>query len=156
MSLSAEERVRRRSLLLPLLWMAIIFYVSGKPSDPDAPSWLPLPVHGDKVLHLIVHGFLGLLLQQAFVIGLGHPIRRLWPAVLIGWLHGAFDEWHQSWVPGRIPDLFDWIADAVGVVLGAWSLGLLMAWRWVNRPEGPPSSEEMAAGADHAWPPCQR
>lgn len=30
-------------------------------------------------------------------------------------LYGISDEWHQSFIPGRESDLFDWIADTVGV-----------------------------------------
>jgi VanZ family protein len=37
-------------------------------------------------------------------------------------IFGAVDEWRQRWVPGRMPDVRDWIADVVGVLLalGAW------------------------------------
>ena len=39
----------------------------------------------------------------------------------IGVLYGLSDEWHQMYVPGRMPDVADWIADVVGLVSGyAW------------------------------------
>ncbi|SHE23773.1 hypothetical protein BPUTEOMOX_1817 [methanotrophic endosymbiont of Bathymodiolus puteoserpentis (Logatchev)] len=32
-------------------------------------------------------------------------------------LYGASDEWHQSFVPGRMSDTQDWLADTLGGVL---------------------------------------
>ena len=36
-----------------------------------------------------------------------------------GWglLYTAFDEVHQSWIPGRVGDVLDWTADAIGILL---------------------------------------
>lgn len=31
---------------------------------------------------------------------------------------GAFDEWHQQFVPRRSMDVRDWMADSVGAILG--------------------------------------
>ena len=39
---------------------------------------------------------------------------------------GALDEWHQRIVPGRSADLFDWVADVVGVWLG------VALWHWLK------------------------
>ena len=36
----------------------------------------------------------------------------------IGALYGMTDEWHQMFVPGRQPDVADWIADVLGVAIG--------------------------------------
>ena len=38
--------------------------------------------------------------------------------ILVGLLYGAIDEWHQAFVPHRIPSMGDWLADAAGVVVG--------------------------------------
>ena len=34
-------------------------------------------------------------------------------------LFGASDEFHQSFVPGRDTDVFDWVADTLGATAGA-------------------------------------
>ena len=41
--------------------------------------------------------------------------------------YGASDEWHQSFVPGRSVDVADWIADAIGVVVG------VLFYHWLRR-----------------------
>jgi VanZ family protein len=33
-------------------------------------------------------------------------------------LYGISDEWHQSFVPGRMPDLLDIVNDVIGACLG--------------------------------------
>ena len=36
----------------------------------------------------------------------------------IGAVYGITDEWHQMYVPGRMPDVVDWLADVAGLVTG--------------------------------------
>ena len=36
----------------------------------------------------------------------------------LGALYGVTDEVHQGYVPGRMPDPWDWVADVVGLVIG--------------------------------------
>lgn len=49
--------------------------------------------------------------------------RRLWAvalaAVVLASLYGVTDEFHQSFVPGRMPDPADWLTDTCGAALGA-------------------------------------
>jgi VanZ family protein len=40
-------------------------------------------------------------------------------------LFGVTDEWHQSWIPGREMDPWDWAADSIGSGLGLILWGLL-------------------------------
>jgi VanZ family protein len=47
------------------------------------------------------------------------PRRAFLLAVVIGSLYGGTDEFHQSFVPGRTADPLDWVADTLGVALGA-------------------------------------
>lgn len=70
----------------------------------------------DKVAHLI----------EYFILGVGLRFwadsRRAlgsWPwVVLAGVVLGAADEVHQSFIPGRVMSLGDFVADAAGVGLG--------------------------------------
>lgn len=87
----------------------LVLYFWGN-SQPEAAGLIPPP--WDKLAHLAWYAVLaGLLL-----LGLG---RRAWPWVLAGTLLLAgWDEWHQFALPGRSPDIDDWLADALGVVVG--------------------------------------
>jgi VanZ family protein len=42
-------------------------------------------------------------------------------------LYGLSDEWHQSFVPGRTPDVVDILTDAIGA-----AIGLLLVW-WISQ-----------------------
>jgi VanZ family protein len=105
----------------PLAWAALIFWLSSL-SRP-VPVEVTIP-HADKLAHLGAFGVLAALTVRA-LLALGQGGRR---ALLVGIaaasLYGALDEWHQSFVPGRDPDPWDWAADTAGAVLGAAAVGL--------------------------------
>lgn len=110
--------------LAAALWMLLLFALSSRgdlPGPTDLPEWLPL----DKVAHLTLFGVLAALLHLA---GLRAPL-----AVAATALYGVTDEVHQMFVPGRSPDLADWIADVLGAVL---------AVRLVRSRKGPPETPD--------------
>ena len=50
--------------------------------------------------------------------------------VLVCLVFAASDEWHQQFVPGRVPSLEDVLADGIGIMLGvAFALALPLLWR---------------------------
>ena len=58
-------------------------------------------------------------------LGLALPRKRWIPLIifLTGAAVGWFDEWHQSFTPGRSGlDVYDWIADCTGSLLAALTL----------------------------------
>jgi VanZ family protein len=55
----------------------------------------------------------------------GVTVGALASAWLLAAAFGATDEWHQMYVPGRFPELRDWVADAAGALAGAAAVG---AW----------------------------
>src|SRR5690606_15800676 len=64
----------------------------------------------------VAHGLPYLLLSAFAALA---PAGR--PALaLLAVLYGISDEIHQSFVPGRFPDLWDLVADSAGALLGAW------------------------------------
>jgi len=114
--------MRALSLWAPVVvYMATIFFVSALPSAP-----IPSDV-SDKTGHMVAYFVLGILAVRAVAGGLP---ARLTGRVALGALtiavgYGAFDELHQSLVPGRYAELADWYAD------GAGSCGGLAAcWVW--------------------------
>jgi VanZ family protein len=80
----------------------------------------------DKPAHAALYTILGATLGY----GRHHavPAPPHWLLIGIGALYGATDEWHQGFVPGRIPSFDDWVADVVGVTLGYSAMLLLLGW----------------------------
>lgn len=91
-------------------WMGLIFLLSGRSQLPDLiGGW---PGFQDVLGHFLAYGVLALLWRWALVgAGVARPGR--WAFVLTV-LYGLSDEFHQSFVPGRHPDIFDILTDAAG------------------------------------------
>jgi VanZ family protein len=94
--------------------MGLIFFASSVPGD-------ELPGHfWDKGVHLLVYAGLGVLFLLPLADG---RLARVTPragvaAVLLATMYGVFDEVHQSFTPGRSPDVRDLVADALGAAIG--------------------------------------
>ena len=100
--------------------MALIFYFSSQPK-PFIPN---VDWHLDKLYHILEYTVLGFLVTHAFV-NVSFNIFRHAPWILsflVVVLYGASDEWHQSFVPGRVVSLLDWTADCLGAFLGVISM----------------------------------
>jgi len=86
-------------------------------------STIPVPNLGfslqDKLLHFIAYGVLGWLLMRGMYLSKKPALRQyMIPISLgVGLLFGMSDELHQYFVPGRDADVWDWVADALGIVL---------------------------------------
>lgn len=110
--------------------MAVIFWLSAQ-SNP-----LPLlTAHvWDKALHLTEYAVLGALYWRA----LDGEHLNVWTAtalaVLAGSLYGASDEFHQSFVPLRMADVHDWLADTLGAMVGVALYGWMMVQILRSRP----------------------
>src|SRR5580765_2684164 len=101
-------------------WMALIFFLSSQPQLPSPPDpWADLIFK--KGAHFTVYAVLAVLFRRALP-----PGRSIWA---LSWmftvLYAASDEWHQSFVPGRHPQLTDVLIDASGAVTGLLILGWL-------------------------------
>ena len=115
----------KRQLLPALLYGTLIVALSSVPGKhfPDI-KWLSY----DKFIHFAEYTIFGVLVYQAayslepgrrFLLGL---------VVLLAGMFGALDELYQLLIPARDSSFGDWVADLVGVVLGASSC----RW-WINR-----------------------
>jgi len=109
------------------LWGVVALYATGilVATSVPVPPGLPAPEGSDKVVHLLMYAGLAALVSRALGERLGLREQRRLVAALcflrafIGCcLFGAFDEWHQQFV-GRTTSLADWLADALGAMLGA-------------------------------------
>lgn len=112
-------------LLPALAWAAVIFTLSSMSSPPGAPGSEPASL----AAHAVSFGLLAVLLAWFAESSprLRLRTRHFWllAAVwLVTVLYGASDECHQSFVPGRHPDVIDLAADALGaaMALAVWSI----------------------------------
>ena len=99
----------------PLLWMVIILGLSSIPGWYIPKSWL---FH--HLGHFIEYFVFGILLARAFAhlnIKLNVLKLSLLSVILIA-IFALFDEWRQSFVPGRTSQLITVFFDAAYAVLG--------------------------------------
>jgi VanZ family protein len=115
-----------RFWLPPFLYLALIFVLSSLSQPPIPPG-----ISGDS-LHFPEYAILGFLLARAFhsALGFQKPALSAFLALACSVLWGATDEFHQAFVPGRVPDLGDLAHDAIGATVGmcGW-----LAWLWWRR-----------------------
>lgn len=126
------------------LWAAFIFFMSahtGADLDDgvglvaDLKRWLvslATPLFGPDTDIVSVAGHFaeylvfGVLLFHA--LWRSAPQQRWWllaiAAAAIASLYGVTDEFHQSFVPGRLCDPADWLTDTVGAAVGALGAGI--------------------------------
>ncbi len=107
---------KKASWLAVLCYMALIFLLS---------SFSPSPFfrqvskyHTDWLVHSVEYGVLGALLIRAMTLNFHASVWLPAAALLVGALYAASDEWHQSFVPLRDASVYDWVADAIGLVAG--------------------------------------
>jgi len=96
--------------LAPILYMGLMFYLSSVPGK-QLVRW---GFTGDH-WHLPLYA--GLTLATLWAVA-GQPRRRLVLTGLLCVLFAATDEWHQKFVPGRVPALDDFTIDVLGVAVG--------------------------------------
>ena len=95
------------------LWMSFIFYLSAQSGLPG-PAWISITGH------IVEYGVLAALLYFALsrTTTLGHQ-KTVILAVILATLYGVTDEWHQSFVPGRVPDPMDLLTDFLAATVVA-------------------------------------
>ena len=87
----------------------------------------PFTILSDKVIHFGLYSVLGVALGWARLASRRTPSHLF--MVALGSLYGALDEYHQSFVPGRTPEVGDWVANTLGVLAGYALFTLVIAPR---------------------------
>lgn len=114
-----EYLSKKKALLVytPLIayWL-ILFTATSLPAN-DLPS-IGL---SDKINHLLAYFVLAILVYLALLLQRKSKfLFNYAPAatLVISLFYGIADELHQMLIPGRSAEVFDWFADATGVILG--------------------------------------
>ncbi len=117
------QTIRTISLWLAIGWMVTLFFLSSQ-------SHLPTPdlfAYQDKLFHTLAYGMLGVLLLMSFRYEApSYTGIQIALAAGIASLYGISDEVHQSFVPGREADIFDWVADTVGALTAVLILAFIV------------------------------
>lgn len=96
-----------------IFWMGLISYLSSRQ---DVPNMQELFKHADKLAHFIVYLILGIWLTLGtFVFFEIKVLFKKLIVLTIGISFALTDEFHQSFVPNRVPDIYDFFADVVGI-----------------------------------------
>lgn len=108
------------SWFVVVMYAAFIFALSSL-SHPPLISEIPWQVP-DWLFHAVEYSLFGYFLVKAFNDSFQFQSRFLLLVitVLFGTLYGLTDEWHQSFVPERQAAIHDVVADAIGVLVGAY------------------------------------
>lgn len=112
----------------PAIYAIAIFALSSIPNPPAPPGALT-----DKHLHALVYAGLALLVLRALAWGDASRVTsvRALGAAAIASAYGVTDELHQWFVPGRVVDALDLLANAAGA-LGATLLARGGARLWTR------------------------
>lgn len=108
-------------------YMTALFALSSQATLPGAaltPDWTQ---HGIAYAGLAVVTLRATAGGRWSGVGAG-SVSGAW---LLAALYGVTDEWHQSFVPGRMADVRDVLADATGAAIG---LAAVWAWSIIKRP----------------------
>lgn len=94
--------------------MYLLYWLSSR----SAPGGKGMPIP-DKLAHAVAYFGLCVVVRLATGATIARPGLAMFAAVGVSMLYGATDEWHQSFTPGRQPDVLDWVADSVGALTAA-------------------------------------
>lgn len=110
-----------RRLVLPVAvvaWCAIIFYASSRPHLLiTTQHTLDLVLR--KLAHMAEYGVLTILLSMTFRQEGLAPARARVAGIAVAIAYAVTDEWHQSFVAGRVGSPIDVGIDSVGVLVAA-------------------------------------
>lgn len=128
-------------------WWAVLIVTATSVPLPgggvlERPFLLDGFLQADKLVHLGLYGVFGWLVVRALDAGGAARWTGLAGALTLVLAFAALDEWHQAWIPSRSPQVVDWMADAVGILVGG------TARRIRSAPDGGGGSGRDDAGSD--------
>jgi len=106
-------------IIITIVYIGLLFFLSSIPSNPCIhTSLIKRILH--NFLHIPAYGGLALLFLLTFNSYTHSRSSFRHPFIFAGscaFIFGVLDEFHQSFVPGRIVSLGDILLDAVGIIL---------------------------------------
>ncbi len=126
--MGSMKRIKYR--LFTVLYGLVIIVINSTPGDKIPVIHIP---NFDKYAHFAIYFGFGFLMLMAVI---EHFKASGGIAILISFLigagFGALDEFHQYWVPRRIPSFFDFLADISGLTAGIFLMFMLILYKYVK------------------------
>jgi VanZ family protein len=100
-----------------IMYAGLIFLIS---SISSLPTKMPFFTLKDKLIHFLEYAVFGFLLWRSAIrwkIDTGLA-RLILLTLILGMAYAGSDEIHQYYVPGRDGNIYDWIADVIGLAVG--------------------------------------
>jgi VanZ family protein len=120
-------RIQFPKWLPALLMMLVIFWFSSRPGSEPLFGWVEFLIK--KAGHMIGYALLALSYWRAF----DFKVEKRWIAWLLAVLYALTDEFHQAFVPGRHPSIWDIVIfDNIGALI---ALGIAARYRKRKRPD---------------------
>jgi VanZ family protein len=88
----------------------------------------------DKIEHMALYFGFGILLYLTFRNSKYTGLKKYAPivAIIVGVLYGITDEFHQSYVPGRVSSTADLLANGIGVTIAQIAILILIVIKLAN------------------------
>ena len=116
------KRIIKKILVfwLPVvIWLTVIFAFSSRPTKVTSEIyWQDFVVK--KLAHIIEYGILTVLIYRALVNSNVEKKEAGFYSIILSLMYGVSDEFHQRFVPGRMPTVRDVFFDIIGAVLAIY------------------------------------
>jgi VanZ family protein len=124
--------LKKYLLRTPAIFLTILIFVVSSFSLDKIPARTILTF--DKLIHFVVYAFYTFSVAMAFSTSKSKKLKSnlFLIALFIGLAYGALDEIHQLFVGGRSASIYDWIADALGSLVGVYLYSKLSKYQWLS------------------------
>ncbi len=95
----------------------------------------------DKIQHIVLYFGFGVLLYLTFFNSGKYSFKKYAAifAIVVGILYGITDEYHQSFVPGRVASTADIFANSIGLTIAQIVIMVLMFKKLIDRKRKSPN-----------------
>lgn len=130
-----HRAVRYSYIVLGVYWFAL-FVATHTPLRNDIGGGVP---NADKAAHFVAYAGLAFLLSCALYRAQKKAASRTITVLAIAALYAIADEATQVFVPNRVADFWDWVADMIGAGIGIafFAVAVLIVRRFTGRPSFP-------------------
>ena len=89
----------------------------------------------DKIQHIVLYFGFGVLLYLTFFNSEKYSFKKYAAifAIIVGILYGITDEYHQSFVPGRVSSTADLFANGIGLTIAQILIFILIVMKLVSK-----------------------